>query len=208
LLPKSAIPGSAGPARSLKPLGSFGFLGRGGPIRTGDPLLPKQMRYQTAPRPARRNVGASPRARKAAGKPVPQPRVCARRPVGDCWRAPLRSQPRPWARQNIRAPPLGLRHWPVMNVAPGPARNTATFAISSGRPSRPSGICASLARVSGDVEPPVSRGVSVGPGAMALTRMRGANSRARNASWRGCRPSMRNRPSSSRGRDRRARRRC
>ena len=26
-------------------------IGRGGPIRTDDPLLPKQMRYQAAPRP-------------------------------------------------------------------------------------------------------------------------------------------------------------
>ncbi len=31
-----------------------GRLYRGAQIRTGDPLLPKQVRYQTAPRPARK----------------------------------------------------------------------------------------------------------------------------------------------------------
>src|SRR6267154_1099747 len=30
------------------------FIGRGGVIRTRDPLLPKQMRYQAAPRPGQR----------------------------------------------------------------------------------------------------------------------------------------------------------
>jgi 8-oxoguanine deaminase len=80
--------------------------------------------------------------------------------------------------QNIAAPPLGLRHWPVMKVAPGPARKTAAAAISSGRPMRPSGFSLSSASVSGLVEPPVSIGVSVGPGASVLTRMAGANSRA------------------------------
>ena len=30
---------------------TFGDIGRGAQIRTGDPLLPKQVRYRTAPRP-------------------------------------------------------------------------------------------------------------------------------------------------------------
>src|SRR5262245_46575505 len=79
-------------------------------------------------------------------------------------------------RQNITAPPLGLTHWPVMKVAPGPARKTAAEAISSGRPIRPSGLSDSLASALGDSLP--SMGVSIGPGAIALTNMCGANSRA------------------------------
>jgi hypothetical protein len=41
--------GFNGPSKSSK-------NGRGGPIRTGDPLLPKQMRYQAAPRPEVRHL--------------------------------------------------------------------------------------------------------------------------------------------------------
>jgi hypothetical protein len=32
------------------------LIGRGGLIRTDDPLLPKQMRYQAAPRPDTQNA--------------------------------------------------------------------------------------------------------------------------------------------------------
>src|SRR6185437_717781 len=39
--------------RGQPPLASRAKAGRGGVIRTRDPLLPKQMRYQTAPRPVR-----------------------------------------------------------------------------------------------------------------------------------------------------------
>jgi hypothetical protein len=35
------------------------FLSRGGRIRTGDPLLPKQVRYRTAPRPEDYTYAAS-----------------------------------------------------------------------------------------------------------------------------------------------------
>ena len=38
-------PSKQGPAKSI------GGDGRGGEIRTHDPLYPKQVRYQTAPRP-------------------------------------------------------------------------------------------------------------------------------------------------------------
>src|SRR5262249_15841644 len=80
--------------------------------------------------------------------------------------------------QNIAAPPFGLTHWPVMKEAPGPARNTAAPAISSGSAIRPSGFADSFAKVAGEVEAGPSRGVSVGPGASVFTRMSGANSRA------------------------------
>ncbi len=36
---------------TLEALGLFVVIGRGGGIRTHDPLLPKQMRYQAALRP-------------------------------------------------------------------------------------------------------------------------------------------------------------
>ncbi len=41
--------------RSIDPLCRFRF-GRGGGIRTPDPLLPKQLRYQTAPHPDRYGI--------------------------------------------------------------------------------------------------------------------------------------------------------
>ncbi len=41
-----------------------------------------------------------------------------------------------------------LMHWPVMKLAPGPARKTIAAATSSGRPMRPSGLSSSLASVS------------------------------------------------------------
>jgi hypothetical protein len=75
-------------------------------------------------------------------------------------------------------PPVGSITWPVMKLAPGPARKTATAATSSGWPTRARGICASFARHSADMAAGPSMSVSIGPGAMALIRMSGPNSLA------------------------------
>ena len=46
------LPGIVSPVRLKKKRGvSRAFIGRGGGIRTPDPLVPNQMRYQTALRP-------------------------------------------------------------------------------------------------------------------------------------------------------------
>ena len=78
----------------------------------------------------------------------------------------------------IAAPPFGPRHCPVNSEADGPARNTIAAATSSGRPMRPRGCAVSSRCCSGVALSKASSGVSVGPGATALTRMSGANSRA------------------------------
>ena len=65
-----------------------------------------------------------------------------------------------------------------MKLAPSPARKIAAAAISSTCAIRPSGLSASFARISGVIDSGARSGVSVGPGASALTRIAGANSRA------------------------------
>ena len=62
-------------------------LGRGDKIRTCDPLLPKQVRYQTALRPAAAEYSATRRSRHdvattAHGLGCVQERVAARRGTG------------------------------------------------------------------------------------------------------------------------------
>jgi hypothetical protein len=53
--------------------------GRDGRIRTGDPLLPKQMRYQAAPRPDIERIQETIGGEKPVGTPVPR----ARKPSGN-----------------------------------------------------------------------------------------------------------------------------
>lgn len=69
--------------------------GRGGVIRTRDPLLPKQMRYQAALRPEtdanngrlmprkalRRNVSLYDQSRRCISLKTPDPRTTSRRPT-------------------------------------------------------------------------------------------------------------------------------
>jgi hypothetical protein len=62
------------PQKSQKSGGIPGVLdGRGGRIRTSDPLLPKQMRYQAALRPAGRNLRTPLPARKLLARLQPWP---------------------------------------------------------------------------------------------------------------------------------------
>ena len=62
-------------------------------------------------------------------------------------------------------PPSTTRAEPVMNEDSSDARNSAARAISSGRPSRPMGMCTSRrCRRTGSASSSASRGVSIGPG--------------------------------------------
>ena len=56
-------------------------LHRGARIRTGDPLLPKQVRYRTAPRPVSRGSSATITARKVAASAVNDQNVWAAPPM-------------------------------------------------------------------------------------------------------------------------------
>src|SRR5688572_32498110 len=76
----------------------------------------------------------------------------------------------------ITLPPLGSTVCPVMKLLCGLARNNAAAATSSGRPMRAIGIISSFLRQSGDMLARSSMSVSIGPGAIALIRMSGANS--------------------------------
>src|SRR5687768_7528834 len=78
----------------------------------------------------------------------------------------------------ITLPPLGSTVCPVMKLFCGLARNNAAAATASGRPIRAIGIISSFLRHSGDMLARSSMSVSIGPGAMALIRMSGANSLA------------------------------
>src|SRR3954452_1408913 len=49
------------------------FANRGGRIRTGDPLLPKQVRYQAAPRPVLREMYAQHAALGTAARAIAPP---------------------------------------------------------------------------------------------------------------------------------------
>ena len=78
----------------------------------------------------------------------------------------------------ITLPPLGSIVWPVMKLFCGLARNNAAAATSSTRPMRAIGIISSFLRHSGDMLARSSMSVSIGPGAIALIKMSGANSLA------------------------------
>ena len=69
-------------------------------------------------------------------------------------------------------PPLTFSVSPVIQAAPGPARKQTASAMSSGRPSLPSGICPASATRCGSASDLVMS-VSMKPGATMLTVMLG-----------------------------------
>src|SRR5580658_2959575 len=103
-------------------------------------------------------------------------------------RFPVRGISREMSRRaghdGITVPPLTYRVWPVTNEDASETRYMTAYAMSSGSPTRPSGIAAAASaknclRSSG-VRRPVVIGVMVSPGATVLARMpSGASSTAR-----------------------------
>jgi hypothetical protein len=73
------------------------------------------------------------------------------------------------AERQSQPPPFGLTTWPVTNPASSDTRNAHAAAMSSGVPSRPTGICRrDCSSMSAGMPEPRSIGVSTRPGATAL----------------------------------------